>query len=101
MKIIYTENNRSLTIRSDFNEITNLSIINQLKEKLQNHNFVIRIYHEGITTEANFIRKFVTQINKLNVDADYNGNFTTIDMVDITKALSTSNIKVCFVGNFV
>ena len=57
-------------IRSDFNEIANSRIINQLKKNLQNHKFKIWVNHYRITSDLIFIKKFVSQINELEVNAD-------------------------------
>jgi len=75
-------------IRSDFNEITNLKIINQLKEKLRNHEFFIStIYHD----DTNFIEKFVSQIDCLVLNSI--GNYST-DLKMIAAVLTKSHIKV-------
>ena len=72
----------------------NSRIINQLKENLQNHKFYVCINNELITSDLLFIKKFVSQINKLRVDAySLNSN----DMEEIKCTLSNSNVKVCFV----
>ena len=90
---IYT-GDHSDVIRSDFNEITNLRIINQLKENLQNHKFCITTNHDRIASDLTFIKKFVSQMNELNVDAnELNSN----DIVQIRDKLSNSNVKVSFV----
>jgi len=70
-------------IRSDFNEIANLKIMNQLKEKLRNHEFhIFTIYHDV----TNFIEKFVSQIDRLNIYA--------ADLKMIAAVLTKSHIKV-------
>ena len=68
-------------------------MIDRLKEKLQNHKFVIKTYHDVIGIDVNFIKKFVTQINLLQV-RPY--DFTANDMQTLTNSLSSSK-KVCFV----
>ena len=83
-------------IRSDFNEITNSSVINLLKEKLQSHKFNIQTKHDRISSVTSFMKKFVSQIKYLTVkDVDLNSN----DMETITYTLLKSNIKVSFVAN--
>ena len=82
-------------MRSDFNEITNLIIINHLKENLQNHKFNIYINLDEITSGLIFINKFVSQLNELRVNAD---GLNLNDMKEIRNTLSNSNIKVCFVA---
>ena len=85
----------SFEMRSDFNEIINNRIINQLKENLQNHNFCFKTNHHQITRDFIFIKKFVRQLNELRVFADgFNSNY----MEEIKNTLSNSNIKVSFVS---
>ena len=85
-------------IRSNLNVINNSSITDQLKDKLQNHEFDIYTGHEVITIDGNFIKKFVTKINTLVVvPTGYYGDFTSNDMQMLTNSLSTSK-KVCFVA---
>ena len=90
--IIYTDEH-SYDIKNDFNEIKNLSIINQLKAKLENHKFYIFNKHDRITIDESFIKKFVTQIDWLTVDFV---DLTSNQLESFTQVLSTSNIKVCF-----
>ena len=94
---MYTDykTNHSYVIRSDFNEITNLSIINQLKENLQNHKFNIDTKHDQISCDLTFIKKFISELS-LDVDAKY--GFNSNDFEEIRDKLSNSNIKVCFVA---
>ena len=80
-------------IRSDFNEITNMKIINQLKEKLRNHEFCIDTDHHDVTIDLNFIEKFVSQIHGLAVDAARGLNSKHLKM--IAAVLTKSHIKVC------
>ena len=82
-------------IRSDFNEITNSRILNQLKTNLKNNKFIIWTNHERITSDLIFIKKFVSQINVLYVDA---GGLTSNDMEKIKYKLSSTNIKVSFIA---
>ena len=70
-----------------------MKIINQLKENLQNHKFFIETKHNQITRDLIFIKKFVSQINRLDVNDDVNSN----DMEKIKHKLSNSNIKVSVV----
>ena len=92
-------------IRSDFNEITSLEIINQLKENLQNHKFSFETNHNQITSDLIFIKKFVSQINELRVYClNSNDEFGMIadglnlnEMEEIKYKLSNSNIKVSVV----
>ena len=91
---IYT-GDHSDVIRSDFNEITNLRIINQLKENLQNHKFRIKINNYELTSDLLFIKKFVSQISDLHVDA-MNG-LNSNDIEEIKYELSNSKITVSFV----
>ena len=73
-----------------------MTIINQLKENLKNHKFCIWTDHEQITSDLLFIKKFVSQINWLRVDA-YNGLISN-DMEEIKSTLTNSNFKVSFVS---
>ena len=66
----------------------------QLKKNLQNHKFFIYTDHDLITSDLIFIKKFVSQINRLDVNDDVNSN----DMEKIKHKLSNSNIKVIFVA---
>ena len=83
-------------IRSDFNEITNSRILNQLKENLQNHKFCINTYNDRIASDLLFIKKFVSQISCYTVYAGYDLN--SKDMEKIKYTLSNSSIKVSFVA---
>ena len=67
--------------------------INQLKKKLKNHGFCITTDHYHVTTDINFIKKFVSQVNGLVVE-DY-GLLHLKNLKMITTVLTTSNIKVC------
>ena len=87
--------NHSFVIRSDFNEIISLRIINKLKTNLKNNKFIIWTNHERITSDLIFIKKFVSQINVLYVDA---GGLTSNDMEKIKYKLSSTNIKVSFIA---
>ena len=78
-------------IRSDFNEITNPRIINQLKMKLRNHKFFIHITDGRIPADTIFIKKFVTQINELEIDCGY--NFKQNDLDELYRL----KVPVCFV----
>ena len=71
-------------------------MINQLKENLKNNKFYIRTNHDEITSALLFIKKFVSQINLLEVDADYGLNSN--EMEEIKYTLSNLNIKVSFVA---
>ena len=92
--MLYAGYNHPYVIRSDFNEIINSRIINQLKESLQNHKFIIKTNHDQITSDLIFIKKFVSQIYKLVVDAEFSLNLN--DMEEIRNKLSNSNFKVSF-----
>ena len=66
-----------------------------MKKNLQNHQFFICTDNDQITSDLIFIKKFVSQINDLEVNAYYlNSN----DMEEIKYTLSSSNIKVSFVA---
>merc|ERR1719376_882340 len=78
-------------IRSDFDEITNLKIINQLKEKLRNLEFYIYTYHRNVTRHVNFIEKFVSQVDCLGI---YAADFNLKDLKMIAAVLTKSGIKV-------
>ena len=78
-------------MRNDFNEVTNLRIINQLKENYQNHKFCFRTNPDHITSDLTFIKKFVSRIYKLEVNAD---GLNSNQMEKIKYTLSSSNIKV-------
>ena len=92
---IYTDTSHLYVIKNDFNEIINSKIIYQLKKNLQNHQFFICTDNDQITSDLIFIKKFVSQINDLEVNAYYlNSN----DMEEIKYTLSSSNIKVSFVA---
>ena len=92
---MYADYNYSYVIRSDFNEVINSRIINQLKENLQNHKFFIHIVRYNITRDLLFIKKFVSQINELKLDAT---GLKSKDMEEIKCILSNSSIKVSFVA---
>ena len=79
-------------IRSDFNEIANLKIINQLKEKLKNHEFCIFTDYHDVTRGANFIEKFVSQIDRLKLVAI---GLNSKHLKMIAAVLTKSGIKVC------
>ena len=68
----------------------------QLKENLQNHMFTIYTYHDRITSDLSFIKKFVSQINELRVNKVYGLNSN--DMEEIRDKLSKLKIKVSFVA---
>ena len=69
-----------------------MKIINQLKEKLKNHEFIIFTSHNDVTRGANFIEKFVSQIDRLSIFAiDLNSK----DLKMIAAVLTKSGIKVC------
>ena len=92
---MYTDYDYSHVIRSDFNEIINSRIKNQLKEKLKNHNFNIQTKHNRIRSDAIFIKNFVTRTNELGV------NVYDVDDSDETQilfnSLCSAKIKVDFV----
>ena len=92
---MYADYNYSYVIRSDFNEVINSRIINQLKKNLQNHKFCIQTDHNQITSDLIFIKKFVSQISDLHVDA-MNG-LNSNDIEEIKYELSNSKITVSFV----
>ena len=81
-------------IRSDFNEITNPRIINQLKMKLRNHKFFIRIADGRIPCDSIFIKKFVTQIEELEIESK---NIKRNEMDELFDFLLRFNIHVCFI----
>ena len=84
-------------IRSEFDEITNLSVIHQLKENLRNYKFCISTHHGRIATDESFMKKFVTEIYKLEVQQMKAGfRINSDDVQRIKNVLSRSNIKVCF-----
>ena len=93
-------------IRSDFNEITDSGIINQLKQKLKSHKFCILTNRSHIDIDESFMRKFVIGIKELvfkakdsntNSTQIYTSNINSNDIDIIFSALCSSNIKVCFV----
>ena len=96
---MYADSSYSHVIRSDFNEITNLIMTNQLKENLLNQNFRIWIDHYRITSDLIFIKKFVSQINELRLNAAYGLNSNDIEEIKYT--LSNLNIKVSFASSIV
>ena len=73
-----------------------MKIINQLKEKLRNHEFhiftIFTCFHE-VTKDANFIVKFVSQIHRLGMNAATGLNSKDLKM--IAAVLTKSGIKVC------
>ena len=69
-----------------------MKIINQLKENLQNHKYCIVTRRDQITKDTMFINKFVSQVKELHVDFDFS-SFDNIE--ELTKALCSSNVKVC------
>ena len=81
-------------IRSDFNEITNPRIINQLKIKLRNHKFFICIADGRIPCDSIFIKKFVTQIEELEIESK---NIKRNEMDELFDFLLRLNIHVCFI----
>ena len=81
-------------IRSDFNEITNPRIINQLKMKLRNHKFFIRIADGRIPCDSMFIKKFVTKIEELEIECN---NIKRKALDELLKVLDCSIINVCFI----
>ena len=96
-------------IRSEFDEITNLGVIHQLKENLRNYKFCISTLHGRIATDESFMEKFVTEIYKLEVQQKVPlevqmeaawFRLTSDDMQRIKNVLSRSNIKVCFLFGF-
>ena len=93
---IYTANNHSEVIRSDFIEITNLRIINQLKENLQNNEFCILNKYNKATDDLIFIKKFVSKINEFEVNA--RNGLNSNDMEEIKYTLSDLKTKVRFVA---
>ena len=89
-------------IRSDFNEITKLGIINQFKQKFKNLKFCILTNHSHIDIDASFVKKFVIKIRELCLEtnkSDKNSRETLqINSNDIDRISNAcSNIKVCFV----
>ena len=92
-------------IRSDYDEISNSNVVNQLKVELQNFKFYIYTKHGRVITDGNFIKKFATQIKELWVDStdimmENLSDITLNDMQMLTNTLSSSNIKVCVVACF-
>ena len=80
-------------IRSDFNEIINLKIIYKLNEKLNNHDFNISTDHYRINIDVYFIKKFVSLVNELTVNAD---KLHSKDLKKLKTVLTNSFIIVCF-----
>ena len=72
-----------------------MKIINQLKTNLQNHKFFINTKYYQITSDLIFIKKFVSQINELKLDAT---GLKSKDIEEIKCILSNSSIKVSFVA---
>ena len=68
-------------------------MINQLKLELKDFQFVITTDHDQIAIDESYIRKFVTQIDQLNLYG--RSGFDSKDLKMITKAMSHSRIKVC------
>ena len=66
-----------------------------MKENLQNHKSHIKTNYYRITSDLLFIKKFVSQINELVLNATVlNSN----NMKELKCTLSNSNIKVSFVA---
>ena len=91
IKFIYLTDH-SFVIRKDFIEIFKDSILNQLKKKLENHQFYIWTDHEKISNDLNFIEKLVTHLKQLLVNL-YD-SFTLNDLKKVAKSLSCSKVKV-------
>ena len=87
----------SADFRSQLNEIANLRITSILKENLKNHQFCIETNYYQITTDTNFIKKFVSQIKKLEVSM-YKKDLTSDEMDKIKYTLLNLNIRVRFVA---
>ena len=72
-----------------------------MKENFCNHEFKIYTGLDQITIDANFIRKFVTQINLLDVttaiNLTQNGRLSSNDIEMLTNSLLNSK-KVCSSG---
>ena len=93
-KYLYTDDD-ALQIKTEFSELIDENIIEELKQELRYFQFYIDTDHERVTTDTIFMRNFVTQIRQLQVNDPF--NFNSNDMKNIISALSTSNINVCFV----
>ena len=98
--MLYTGRSHQRRIRSDFDEITNLSVIHQLKNNLYSNKFCISTNHNRIATDESFIRKFVSRIYKFEVQqqSQPRHRITSNDVQRIKNVLSCSHIKVCFVA---
>ena len=70
-----------------------MKIINQLKEKLRNYEFHMSTHHNEVTRDANFIEKFVSQIDRLGIYAATDLSSKNLKM--IAAVLTKSGIKVC------
>ena len=91
----YTDQFYSSDIRSNFNEITNSIIKNNLKEKLKYHNFNIYTRHNQVTIDDIFIKKFLTHLHCLHIDTG--SGFNSNDKKNIIVIILFLNNKVCFV----
>jgi len=83
-------NSLTYVIRKDFIEITDRSMINELKQSFNNHQFGISSNNDRVTTESIFITNFVTGIKRLTVD------FNTDSLKKMVLILSGSSVKVDF-----
>ena len=90
--------------RSYFNEVTDLSIINQFKEKFKNLKLCISTNHSHIDIDESFMNKFVIKIkelclktNNFDINSTQTSQINSNDIDRISNALYCSNIKVCFV----
>jgi len=88
-------------IRSDFNEITNLGMINQLKQKFENLKFCILTKHSHIDIDESFMNKFVIKIkelclktNNFDINSTQTSQINSNDIDRISNALCCSNIKI-------
>ena len=74
-------------VRSEFMEITNTSIVKQLKESLKGHKFRIFLYDKSkVTNDLIFLKNFLTHIRQID--------FSVINFEEILCTLSASKIKV-------
>ena len=77
----------SYVVRSDFIEITNSSIIKQLKESLKYHKFNIALQDKDkVTNDLIFVKNFLTHIRKID--------FSVTNLEEILCTISSTKIKV-------
>ena len=67
-----------------------------MKENFKIHKFCIHANHDEIKSNLIFIKKFVSQMNWLIIDARYGLNSNDIE--DLRKKLPKSHFKVSFVA---